>query len=157
MCAKAGAVGRRVRFSERLDEPFAPVLDVSSVTCEHGGNKRLVTDDTRRGKGHQDRGRPPFGVVLIVYTQDDERSGDVDSVTKGERVDKELDAVIRRRHDKREAEEGHRPSEEAWAERLVMQTADMWRVVRTREGRGAWRYLGPAMHPSRSYQGGGVS
>jgi hypothetical protein len=37
-------------------------------------NKCLIQADTRRGKGHHDWGRPSFGIVLIIYTQDDERS-----------------------------------------------------------------------------------
>jgi hypothetical protein len=39
-----------------------------------------------------------------------------DVVTRGEQVEGELDALIERRHDKRVAEEGHRPSEEMYEE-----------------------------------------
>ncbi len=37
-------------------------------------------------------------------------------IAKGETTEKELDALIRRRHDHRVVEEGERPAEEAWAE-----------------------------------------
>jgi hypothetical protein len=37
-------------------------------------------------------------------------------VARAEMVESELDAMIRRRHDKRASEEGHRPSEEMWAQ-----------------------------------------
>ena len=37
-------------------------------------------------------------------------------LAKGEATEKELDGLIRRRHDDRVAENGHRPSEDLWAE-----------------------------------------
>jgi hypothetical protein len=54
---------RRVRFSERLDEPFAPVLEVSSATCEHGreqmfGKSRHETNLSTLDRGNQDWGYP---------------------------------------------------------------------------------------------------
>ena len=60
MRAKAGAAGRRVRFSERLDEPFAPVLDVSSVTCEHGGEQMFDDGRHETRQGTPGPGATPF-------------------------------------------------------------------------------------------------
>ena len=35
-------------------------------------------------------------------------------ITRAEATEKELDSLIRRRHDQRASENGHRPSEELW-------------------------------------------
>lgn len=40
----------------------------------------------------------------------------MDTVERGEMVEKELDALISRRHDKRVASKGERALEESWAE-----------------------------------------
>jgi len=61
-----------------------------------------------------DRGRPPFGTVLITYTQADERSAVLD-VARTEMVEAGLDTLVSRRHEKRLRHEGaDRPTEEAW-------------------------------------------
>ena len=40
----------------------------------------------------------------------------MDTVSRGEATEKELDSLIRRRHDQRATEEAHKPSEDLWAE-----------------------------------------
>ena len=54
-------------------------------------------------------------------------------IAKGEAVEHELDAMIRRRHDQRTTEEAHRPSEELWAE-----SVRVYNARREVEAREAW-------------------
>ncbi len=54
-------------------------------------------------------------------------------ITRSETVERDLDALITRRHEKREATEGERRIEEAWAESERRETAR-----RRAENRMAW-------------------
>ena len=54
-------------------------------------------------------------------------------IVRSEAVEKELDGLIRRRHDQRAAENGHRPSEELWAE-----SVRVYNARREVEAREAW-------------------
>jgi hypothetical protein len=54
-------------------------------------------------------------------------------IAKGEATEKELDALIRRRHNHRVVEEGERPAEEAWMESERRYTAQ-----RREDNRAAW-------------------
>ncbi|MBA2715249.1 MAG: hypothetical protein H0U55_17080 [Rubrobacteraceae bacterium] len=55
------------------------------------------------------------------------------NAAKGEATEKELDALITRRHDRRVVEEGERPAEEMWAE-----SERRHNVHRREEMRAAW-------------------
>jgi hypothetical protein len=60
-------------------------------------------------------------------------------IAHGEMVEKELDGLITRRHDRRVADEGERPLEEAWAESERRHNArrraqNRWEWVRYHEG-----------------------
>ena len=58
----------------------------------------------------------------------------MDTVTRGEATEKELDSLIRRRHDQRATEEAHKPSEDLWAESVRRHHA-------RREQELAWAWL----------------
>ncbi len=58
----------------------------------------------------------------------------MDTFAKGEATEKELDGLIRRRHDQRAAENGHRPSEELWQESVRTYNAK-------EESRRAWDWI----------------
>jgi hypothetical protein len=68
---------------------------------------------------------------------DSERRTDMD-VRKGEAVEHELDAIIRRRHDARVIQEGERPAHEAWVESERREDA---RKARARSWRRMSRYI----------------
>ena len=54
-------------------------------------------------------------------------------IARSEQVERELDAMVRRRHDRRVVKEGERPAEEAWAESERRHAAQ-----RREENRIAW-------------------
>ena len=58
----------------------------------------------------------------------------VDTVSRGEMVESELDGLIRRRHDHRAAENGHRPSEELYMESVRRHHAQRQEAL-------AWEWL----------------
>ena len=55
-------------------------------------------------------------------------------ITRGEATEKELDSLIRRRHERREVEEGERPAHELWHESEARYFEEQRRL------RGAERY-----------------
>jgi len=59
-----------------------------------------------------------------------EEQGEVD-VSRSEGVEHELNRLIERRHDRRLAEERHRPSEELWRESVERYKAERDRQLRT--------------------------
>jgi hypothetical protein len=59
-----------------------------------------------------------------------EEQGEVD-VSRSEGVEHELNRLIERRHDRRLAEERHRPSEELWQESVERYNAERDRQLRT--------------------------
>jgi hypothetical protein len=59
-----------------------------------------------------------------------EEQGEVD-VSRSEGVEHELNRLIERRHDRRLAEERHRPSEELWRESVERYNAERDRQLRT--------------------------
>jgi hypothetical protein len=73
----------------------------------------------------------------------------VDTVSRGEMVEKELDGLIRRRHDHRVAEEGERPLHDAWYE-----GERKWEALREQRNRDAWIafYLSQATAAERNGQ-----
>ena len=81
------------------------------------------------------------GVSLIGFRDIDEK-GDVVhdereeeglDVARGEAVEAELDRLVERRHDRRVAEEGERPAQEAW-----MESERRYDARRLTENRAAW-------------------
>ena len=54
-------------------------------------------------------------------------------IARSEQVESELDAMIRRRHDRRVVEEGERPAEEMWSE-----SERRYAAQRREENRIAW-------------------
>ena len=54
-------------------------------------------------------------------------------IARGEATEKELDGLIRRRHDTRIRDEGHRPSEEMYAE-----SVRVYNAARERQRRAEW-------------------
>jgi hypothetical protein len=59
-----------------------------------------------------------------------EERGEVD-ISRSESVEHELNRLIERRHDRRTAEERHKPSEELWQESVERYNAERDRQLRT--------------------------
>jgi len=76
-----------------------------------------------------------FAPKLTSIIKTSERSADViDEHARGEQVEREIDAMIRRRHDARVIQEGERPAHEAW-----MESEKRHDARRREENRAAWR------------------
>jgi hypothetical protein len=75
--------------------------------------------------------------VLTGLSADDEERADVDlesrDISRGEEIEKDLDAMIRRRHDKRVESEGERRERELWAE-----IEERFAQKRRAQNRAAW-------------------
>jgi hypothetical protein len=102
--------------SERLDS----ALEALHGVHEHRGKQLFdLTTTTTVGRRTSTLGsHPPFGTILTdknELTQVNERRSDVD-ITHSEKVEKELDTLVSRRHVQRVKSEGERREEELWME-----------------------------------------
>jgi hypothetical protein len=75
---------------------------------------------------------PFFGPGFTVLNADGERRTDVD-IARSERAERDLDAMIERRHEARVKADGHRPSQEMYAE-----SVRVYNAARERERRAEW-------------------
>jgi hypothetical protein len=64
------------------------------------------------------------------WAMEKEEQGEVD-ISRSEAVEHELNRLIERRHDRRTAEERHKPSEELWQESVERYNAERNRQLKT--------------------------
>ena len=84
------------------------------------------------------------------WAMEREELGEVD-ISRSEGVEHELNRLIERRHDRRTAQERHKPSEELWQESVERYNAERDRQLRTEWGlsttRARLRVTGPSWSP----------
>jgi hypothetical protein len=127
--------------SERLDS----ALEALHGVHEHRGKQLFdLTTTTTVGRRTSTLGsHPPFGTILTdknELTQVNERRSDVD-ITHSEKVEKELDTLVSRRHVQRVKSEGERREEELW-----MESERRHAERRREENRAAWHQCKRRIH-----------